>query len=132
MGTPHAGSDLANWGYTLAKLLSTVRNTNSAILDPLRQKSGVLTAVQQQFQQLLRKPGIDIEMYCFFEEKDVVGVGVIVPEQSATLSQYPNQSIFANHMDMTKFTGMNDEGYQKVLSTVQDNIEVMESSNICT
>lgn len=132
MGTPHAGSDLANWGYILAKLLSTVRKTNSAILDPLRQKSDVLTAIQQQFQQCLRKPGVNIEIYCFFEEKAVGGgVGVIVPEYSATLSQYSNQSIAANHMDMTKFSGTNDAGYQKVLSRVQDNIEVIKSSNTC-
>ncbi|OBT58021.1 hypothetical protein VE04_02531 [Pseudogymnoascus sp. 24MN13] len=130
MGTPHAGSDLANWGYVLAALLSTVRNTNSAILDPLRQKSDVLTAIQQQFQQCLRKPGVNIEIYCFFEEKAVVGVGVIVPEYSATLSQYPNQSIAANHMDMTRFSGTKDEGYQKVLSRVQDTIEMMEPSEI--
>ncbi|OBT66162.1 hypothetical protein VE03_05055 [Pseudogymnoascus sp. 23342-1-I1] len=129
MGTPHAGADLAKWGYILAKYSSTVRNTNSDILDPLRQKSDVLTAVQQQFQQLLRKPDVDIEIYCFFEEKPVFGVGMIVEEHSATLSQYPNQSIAANHMDMTKFTGVNDEGYQRVLSRVKDNIEVMESSN---
>ncbi|OBT77638.1 hypothetical protein VF21_03713 [Pseudogymnoascus sp. 05NY08] len=128
MGTPHAGSDIANWGYVLAALLSTVWNTNSAILDPLRQKSDVLTAIQQQFQQCLRKPGVDIEVYCFFEEKAVVGVGVIVPEYSATLSQYPNQSIAANHMDMTRFSGTKDEGYQKVLSRIQDTMEMMVPS----
>ena len=89
MGTPHAGADLANWGYTLAKYLNVVRNTNSAILDPLWQKSDVLTAIQQQFQQFIRKPGVNIGIYCFFEEKAVIGVGVIVPEHSAAFSQYP-------------------------------------------
>lgn len=51
-----------------------------------------------------------------------------MPEYSATLSQYSNQSIVANHMDMTRFSGMNDEGYQRVLSRVQDIMEVVESS----
>ncbi|KFY18040.1 hypothetical protein V492_00187 [Pseudogymnoascus sp. VKM F-4246] len=129
MGTPHAGSDLANWGYTLAKFLGKVRNTNSDILEPLRQKSQALTAVQQQFQQLLLKPEVNIEIYCFFEEKIVNGVGLIVPEHSAALSQYSNQSINANHSDMTKFTGRIDAGYQRVLSRVKDNIEVMKASN---
>lgn len=92
----------------------------------------MLTAIQQQFQQCLRKPGVNIEIYCFFEEKAVVGVGVIVPEYSATLSQYSNQSIAANHMDMTRFSGMKDEGYQKVLNMVEDIIEVMEPSRIRT
>ena len=69
-----------------------------------------------------------MEIYCFFEEKDVIGVGIIVPEQSAVLSQYPNQSIAANHMDMTKFSGRNDEGYQKVLSRVHDYVESINST----
>jgi len=128
MGTPHGGADLANWGYTLAKYLNVIRKTNSTILGDLRQKSEVLTAVQQQFQQLLRKPGVDIGIYCFFEEKAVVGVGIIVSEQSAVLNQYPNQSIAANHMDMTKFSGRNDVGYQSVLSRVHDYVELMNST----
>lgn len=132
MGTPHAGADLANWGYTLAKFFGKVRNTNSDILEPLRQKSQALTAVQQQFQQLLLKPEVNIEIYCFFEEKIVNGVGLIVPEHSAALSQYSNQSINANHSDMTKFSGRTDAGYQRVLSRVKDNIEVIQSSNSCT
>jgi hypothetical protein len=126
MGTPHGGADLANWGYTLATYLNVIRKTNSAILGVLRQKSELLTAIQQQFQQLLRKPGVDIGIYCFFEEKAVVGVGTIVSEQSAVLSQYPNQSIAANHMDMTKFSGRDDEGYQKVLSRVHDYMDLMD------
>lgn len=129
MGTPHAGADLAKWGFKLAQYLDVGRRTNSAILDPLRQKSDVLTAVQQQFQQLLRKRGIEIYIYCFFEEKAVIGVGLIVPEYSAVLSQYPNQGISANHMDMTRFIGENDGGYQRVLSRVLDNLELIESSN---
>ena len=123
MGTPHAGADLADLGFKLAKCLNVIRRTNSAIMGPLRQGSEVLTAVQQQFQQLLRKPNVLIEIYCFFEEKAVGGVGLIVPEQSATLAQYPNQSIAANHMDMTKFVGKNDDGYQKVLNRVRDILE---------
>jgi protein SERAC1 len=127
MGTPHAGADLASWGYTLAKFLNVVRRTNSAILEPLRQKSDVLIAVQQQFQQLLLKPGVNLKIHCFFEEKAVVGVGVIVPEFSAALGQYPNQSIAANHMDMTKFCGRDDGGYQAVLGRLYDNIEWINS-----
>ncbi|TVY39476.1 Vegetative incompatibility protein HET-E-1 [Lachnellula subtilissima] len=127
MGTPHAGADLAKWGHAVARYLNIVRKTNSAILDVLRRESDVLTSVQQQFQQLLCKRGLEIAVYCFFEERAVVGVGIIVSEQSAVLSQYPNQSISANHMDLAKFSGRNDEGYQRVLNRVQDNIEMMDS-----
>jgi hypothetical protein len=79
------------------------------------------------FQQWLLKPGVNIRIYCFFEEKPVVGVGIIVSEQSAVLSGYPNRSIAANHIDMTRFSGKNDIGYQRVLSRVHDYVELMNS-----
>lgn len=128
MGTPHSGADLADWGHALAKYLKVVRHTNPAIVGVLQRKSEVLTAVQQQFQQSLLKPGVDLRIYCFFEEKPVLGVGIIVPEQSAVLNQYPNQSIGANHMDMTRFNGRNDVGYQRVLNRVHDLVELMTSA----
>jgi hypothetical protein len=106
--------------------LNVVRKTNSAILGVLEQKSEVLTAIQQQFQQLLRKPDVDIEIFCFFESVAVFSVGIIVPEQFVVLSQYPCQSIAANHMGMTKFTGKSDEGYQRVLGRVQDYLELIK------
>lgn len=127
MGTPHSGADLADWGRTLATYLKVIRQTNSTIVGVLQRKSEVLSAVQQRFQQSLLKPDTHIRIYCFFEEKAVVGVGIIVPEQSAVLSQYPNQSIPANHMEMTKFSGSDDIGYQRVLSRVQDSIELLNS-----
>ncbi|KFY29287.1 hypothetical protein V493_02440 [Pseudogymnoascus sp. VKM F-4281 (FW-2241)] len=129
MGTPHAGADLAELGYRLAKALNYLRKTNSAILRPLRQDSDELTAVQQQFQQLASNHRDNLNIFCFFEEKAVVGVDVIVPERSATLSQYSNQSIAANHMDMTKFSGTNDDGYQSVLGQIRITIEEMNSSD---
>lgn len=128
MGTPHGGADLASWGHTLAEYLKVVRHTNPAIVGVLQRKSEVLTAVQQQFQQSLLKPDIQIRIYCFFEEKPVVGVGIIVSEQSAVLNQYPNQSIGANHMDMTKFSRRNDVGYQRVLNRLHDLVELMDST----
>jgi hypothetical protein len=128
MGTPHGGSGLATLGHMFAEYLKVVRHTNPAIIGVLQQKSEVLTAVQQQFQQSLLKPDVHIRIYCFFEEKPVLGVGVIVSEQSAVLNQYPNQSIDANHMDMTKFSGKNDVGYRRVMNRVRDLVELMNST----
>ncbi|KAJ9656083.1 hypothetical protein H2201_008655 [Coniosporium apollinis] len=55
-----------------------------------------------------------MEIFCFFEELPVVGVGKIVPDHSAILSAYPNRSIHANHMQMTKFSSAKDAGYVAV------------------
>lgn len=128
MGTPHGGSGLATLGNMFAKHLNTIRHTNSSIAGVLQQKSEILTAVQQQFQQLLHKPDVKISVYCFFEEKPVVGLGIIVSEQSAVLHGYSNQSIPANHMDMTKFSGRNDAGYRRVLNRLRDWMELMDSA----
>lgn len=132
MGTPHAGADLAALAHSLASYFNIMRRTNVALLDSLRQDSDELTAAQQRFQTLLLKPEVNIEIYCFFEEQAVTAIGTIVPERSAVLSQYGNQSIAANHMDMTKFSNVNDGGYQKVLNRVKDIIEVIGPSDICT
>jgi len=129
MGTPHRGADLAHWGKTLAKLLTVIRHTNPAIVGVLEKKSEVLAAVQEQFQQTLLKYHGSINIYCFYEEKPVRGVDFIVSKESALLPQYPNQSIGANHMDMTKFSGRNDAGYQRVLHRVLDIIEVINSAS---
>ncbi|TVY44186.1 Protein SERAC1 [Lachnellula subtilissima] len=116
MGTPHAGSDLADWGYRLAKFLNVIQGTNSLILDPLRQKFDFLIAAEQQIQHLLLQP-----------EKDVLGVGRIVPEHSAALSQYPDQGIAANNMDMTRFSRKFVSKYAKVLGRLYDNTEEINS-----
>ncbi|TVY82815.1 Protein SERAC1 [Lachnellula suecica] len=129
MGTPLAGADLAKWVSMFAKALQLVCQTNPAIVEALQPDSEVLNAVQQQFQQLLRKRGVNILIHCFFEEKAVRGVGVIVPDYSATLAQYANQGIAADHINMVKFTGKNDEGYQKVSKLVQRMIKKMISSS---
>lgn len=127
-----------SWGHLMQTLTSQIGDPflrNTSVLSwrqvqkywvPYAKKSEVLTAVEQQFQQLLRKSD-NIKIYCFFEEKAVVGVGMIVSKQSAVLSQYSNQSIAANHMNMTKFSGRNDEGYQKVLNRVHDFMEAMRT-----
>lgn len=122
MGTPHGGSHLASWGFTIARYLNTIRRTNQEILGVLKQNSEVLVGVEQQFQQLLQRHEVQIKIFCFFESVQMLGVGWIVPENSAALSQYPNQSIAGTHRDMTKFSGREDSGYHRVFSRIR-NIE---------
>jgi pimeloyl-ACP methyl ester carboxylesterase len=127
MGTPLGGADLANLGYKLAKCINTVRKTNFQIVGNIQRNSEILLAVQQQFRQLLQNSGTGISVYCFFEEKAVGAVGFIVPEASAVLPQYPNQSIAGNHMDMVRFSGSRDGGYQKVLNRMEDIVERIDA-----
>ena len=49
-----------------------------------------------------------VKIFCFYETVAVDIVGFVVPEESATILPYPNCGIDANHMDMTKFTSLNN------------------------
>ena len=42
----------------------------------------------------------------------------IVPDHSAILARYANESVHANHMDMTKFGSANNKGYRDVSDTL--------------
>jgi hypothetical protein len=122
MGTPHQGSRLASWGYTIAKDLKKVRGVNRNIVKTLEVDSEVLRGVEEEFQKLLLNPIYfsKIKVFCFYEEKQVWPVGFIVPKDSAILPQYLNASIYANYMDMTKFSSANDAGYMAVSSLLRD------------
>lgn len=71
MGTPHFGSDLADWGALATNISLLLKRTNKDIVDVLRPGSEVLASVQKSFQAILRmrmgesKP---ISITCFFEE----------------------------------------------------------------
>ncbi|EPE34666.1 alpha/beta-Hydrolase [Glarea lozoyensis ATCC 20868] len=127
MGTPHGGVGIAGWAYAFAKYFRPFRQVNSDILVELGRDSQQLTAINQQFLKFLGRTDVNIYIYCFFEDKASVGVGKIVPESSAVLGQFQNQSINANHSDMVKFSGEYDGGYQSVLSRVLDIVEYIDA-----
>lgn len=122
MGTPHSGSYLATWGYTLARLLDRFWRTNKDILSVLKQKSEVLKGVEEVFQRQLTADGAlsHVKIFCFYETIAVDAVGFVVPEESATILPYSNCGIDANHMDMTKFTSSNDAGFISIRGVLDD------------
>jgi hypothetical protein len=122
MGTPHSGSSLAVWGYTLARLLDRFWRTNKELLSLLKQRSEVLKTVEEVFQRQLTVDGAlkHVKIFCFYETVAVDVVGYVVPEESATMLPYPNCGIDANHMDMTKFTGPKDAGFINLKGVLED------------
>lgn len=63
--------------------------------------------------QSQRKPVPRI--YCVFEELPYNNLlGLIVPRHSAILPRYNNQGIHANHVNMTKFSSPEDQGYRSI------------------
>lgn len=125
IGTPHAGAYLATWGYTLARLIGRFWTTNKATLSVLKQKSEVLKGVEEVFQRQLTADGSlnHVKIFCFYETVPVDVVGFVVPEESATILPYPNCGIDANHMNMTKFTSLNDAGFISIRGVLADWIQ---------
>ena len=122
MGTPHSGSSLAMWGYTLARLLDRFWRANKELLSVLKQRSEVLKAVEEVFQRQLTAEGAlkHVKIFCFYETVPVDMVGFVVPEESATMLPHPNCGIDANHMDMTKFTSLHDAGFTNLKGVLDD------------
>ena len=80
MGTPHMGSDLAQWGSTLARFSDLFRRTNTQITDVLQPGSEMLATLQQEFHLLLNARSREekkLEIFCFYEEVPVLGVGLV-------------------------------------------------------
>jgi hypothetical protein len=81
MGTPHLGSNLANWGHPISKLSNLLRKTNSEIVGVLQPGSEMLAAVQQEFHIMLDDRGRNdskfINIFCFYEEIGYPGIGEV-------------------------------------------------------
>ena len=61
-----------------------------------------------------------VKIFCFYETVAVDVVGFVVPEESATILPYPNCGVDADHMNMTKFTSLNDAGFIKIKGVLDD------------
>ncbi|KAI9781444.1 MAG: hypothetical protein M1839_006038 [Geoglossum umbratile] len=99
-----------------------VKTTNTSLLNVLQPESEVLARIQGDFHTMLRTslhqgwPALKIT--CFYEELPVRGIGEIVPKHSAILPAYNSIGIHANHMDMTKFSSDEDQGYLSVSTEI--------------
>lgn len=134
-GTPHRGSDAASWGLMLSKIAQAAMfDTNSAILNDLHPSSGSskLEDIERDFNPFLKR----MKIYTFQESVAVTGFGPLsnrvrsltrLEEIVANILQvvlgqssaYNNRefehldTIHANHMNMCRFQGADDDGYQK-------------------
>lgn len=81
MGTPHCGSQLADWAKVGTSMTKIVKRLNENIISVLQPDSEVLARIQQEFHTMLRarndesKPKIKI--VCFYEDLDTTGIGAV-------------------------------------------------------
>ena len=88
MGTPHLGSNKADWARLITHLSNLLRKTNKEIVAVLRPGSEILANLQQEFHTMLedrrRNEGNWIEIFCFYEELPYPGIGEVRTSVSMT------------------------------------------------
>ncbi|KAM5354693.1 hypothetical protein ACJ41O_001340 [Fusarium nematophilum] len=119
LGTPHCGSILANWATILGNMTNIVKKPNTSILQVLRTESEVLARIQTDFHNMVRSrqdPGQPaLRITCFYEELPVRN---IVQKHHAILPAYNSKGIHDNHMGMTKFSTVQDQGYLDISTEI--------------
>lgn len=117
-GTPHRGSDKANYGRILANVATGVMHKpKSRLIDALQSNSETLMKLTSEFK--FEAP--NMEIITFYETRPMgIFSRLIVEKQSALLelSHEDTQPVDANHRDMCKFHTRNDETYKKLVKRV--------------
>ncbi|KAI4112360.1 MAG: hypothetical protein LQ345_006482 [Seirophora villosa] len=119
LGTPHQGSDKAQWAETGRRFVKLFKTTNAELSKDLDEKSEKLAKLGVQFPALLNSRAQSsktrIDVVCFYEglstRLGITDLGMIVKESSACLAGYPRTLLDANHENMCKFQDRNDINY---------------------
>lgn len=88
MGTPHLGSNKADWGMPMTRFSSLLRKTNREIVKILKPGSKVLADLQRDFHTMLddrlKNQQKKMEIFCFYEElpMDIIGKASCRTEKS--------------------------------------------------
>jgi hypothetical protein len=118
MGTPHHGPSLASHGERLTRYINASYRAKKETVG-MNPGPNDLQRVGTGFQSMLRRRDISLEVFCFYETKQMNdAVGRIVEEDSAVLRGYKNCSIEANHFNMAKFSGRLDAGYEHIQTLI--------------
>ncbi|KAI9892641.1 MAG: hypothetical protein M1814_001334 [Vezdaea aestivalis] len=117
-GTPHRGGSYVNLGLTAQKILACSGfDTNDKLLRDLRFDSSTAKLLSEEFSRVLDETRPKV--YTFQEAMGLSGFGPLsgrVVEDSSSALDYPLQEkdiIHANHVNMCRFSGFDDDGYEK-------------------
>ncbi|KAI9889263.1 MAG: hypothetical protein M1814_005638 [Vezdaea aestivalis] len=118
-GTPHQGSNMANYGAVLDRVAHTMlRKPSSKLLDALRQNSDELYKLSSNFQYQLPR----LEIVSFYKSKPMkIGSSLIVEKVSALLCVHNEEGIAvdADHSQMCKFKERDDDTYEKCFKQIR-------------
>jgi len=142
-GTPHKGSNDAKWGLLLKTIASAAFDTNDKLIRTLEPDSELLDKLARDFQDIIDEGNLKI--CSLLESAGKTGLpifnGKVVPDSSASFGsrKFEHQDyIEKNHMNMCRFAGRDDGGYNRFLDGLdfcvagvltQDNIREGSSGN---
>lgn len=138
LGTPHRGSpEMTSLGETARKIASSLfaMDTSPAALDALGLRTSDLERCQESFSRLWRE--FDFTVKTFYESLGLTGVNIgplskkVVPNYSSIFGDPREraESLQANHMDMCRFTGIEDPNYRKVAGELRQIHTAIEQAN---
>jgi hypothetical protein len=134
LGTPHRGSPgLANLGEIVRRTASTILrvDSNATVLRTLGCDSPELELCRESFTTQWREYNFRVKT--FQEAFGLGGIGIsrypekVVPDTSSLLDDTREhaETIGANHMDMVRFCGIADPGYQKVSGELRMIVDIL-------
>jgi len=135
LGTPHRGSDLAEWGMMAQRAVRAVRfDTSDVLLRDLRVESTMLETINDSFAKIQERRRFQI--FSFREGKALSVLffsrGKVVKDASATLG-YPREivdTINSDHRRMCQFTGENDQGYLKIKNSLNKALKAIPGKHL--
>ena len=121
MGTPHRGSDIANWSKILGRLanIPMLGNIRTDLLKDLQPKSELLMTISSDFVER----GAGLSIFSIYERKFIPGLqDLIVDKDSAILNQQNEtpMPIEADHRTMCKFLSSSSETYALVFDCLSE------------
>ncbi|KAG4421365.1 hypothetical protein IFR04_005548 [Cadophora malorum] len=138
LGTPHRGSGKASIGEMARRIASASGlDTFDQNLRALQVNSIELEMIHESFVRLYEQNDCHFQVITFQETKGysriaVLGLSdlIVQPFSSSFTGTEHIESINANHMDMCRFSGKDDQGYQSVVGEMKIIISTLRGKDV--
>ncbi|KAI9801835.1 MAG: hypothetical protein M1825_003208 [Sarcosagium campestre] len=134
-GTPHRGVSYMNLVLTVQKMLvCSGFDANDKLIRDVRVDSSTAKLLGEEFSKILDE--VRPKVYTFQEATGMSGFGPFsgkVVEDSSSALDYSLQEkdfIYANHVNMCRFTGFDDDGYEKTKAALAHCLSIDFSAGI--
>lgn len=120
-GTPHRGSDIANWSKILGRLanIPMLGSIRTDLLEDLQPKSELLMTISSDFVER----GAGFSIFSIYERKLIPGLRDIVVDKDSAILNQQNETpmqIEADHRTMCKYLSSNSEAYALVFDCLSE------------